>query len=310
MRKDRLETARTSSVSGEEGALYASLAQFVIQPRYAVALAEGISMFWRGQYTQEAGSAIDAEGVRRMVEWFVIDYRYGPDRKRLIDLFIETEAPRFVESLQSLTQAWADSRMGAFRYVARKDDERLTVLDPLAGIQETLRSRLLAQNAYPGDLLVGRVYELGGERWLTPATLVLPHDFEQPVIEYVRNAQSLYYDEHPGATPEHFLSTNGHIFNAFLLSERAESLRGLIGPGTRFLDPAITRDKMREITREERRKQAGREVATMSDLQPQASTRRSTGGIVLLGAEAPQPETGPGDAPQPRPTILIPGRDT
>jgi hypothetical protein len=310
MRKDRLETARASSVRGEEGALYASLAQFVVQPRYAVALAEGISMFWRGQYAQEAGSAIDAEGVRRMVEWFVIDYRYGPDRKRLIDLFIETEAPRFVESLQNLTQAWADSRMGAFRYVARKDDERLTVLDPLAGIQETLRSRLLAQNAYPGDLLVGRVYELGGERWLTPATLVLPHDFEQPVIEYVRNAQSLYYDEHPGATPEHFLSTNGHIFNAFLLSERAESLRGLIGPGTRFLDPAITRDKMRVITREERRKQAGREVATMSDLQPQASTRRSTGGIVLLGAEAPQPETGPGDAPQPRPTILIPGRDT
>jgi hypothetical protein len=310
MRKDRLETARASSVRGEEGALYASLAQFVVQPRYAVALAEGISMFWRGQYAQEAGSAIDAEGVRRMVEWFVIDYRYGPDRKRLIDLFIETEAPRFVEPLRNLIQAWADSRMGAFRYVSRKDDERLTVLDPLAGTQETLKSRLLAQNAHPGDLLVGRAYELDGERWLTPATLVLPHEFEQPVFEYVHNAQRLYGDEHPGATLEQFLSANGHIFNAFLLSERAESLRGLIGPGTRFVDPAITRDKMREITREQKRKQAGSEVATMNDLQPQASTRRSTGGIVLPGAEAPVPQAGSGEAPQPRPTILIPGRDT
>ncbi|MHB1319204.1 MAG: SEC-C metal-binding domain-containing protein, partial [Anaerolineae bacterium] len=132
MRKDRLEAARTTSARGEEAALYASLAQYVLQPRFASALSEGISIFWRGQYAQEAGAAIDAEGVRRMIEWFVIDYRYGSDRKRLIDLFIETEAEKFVPALQNLVRAWSESRMGTFRYEKRSGDERLSVYDPLA----------------------------------------------------------------------------------------------------------------------------------------------------------------------------------
>lgn len=310
MRKDRLEAARTTSVRGEEAALYASLAQYVLQPRYASALSEGISMFWRGQYAQEAGAAIDAEGVRRMVEWFVIDYRYGSDRKRLIDLFIETEARQFVPELQSLAKAWSDSHMGALRYQRRSDDERLSVYDPLGETQLVVRSRLLAQNARPGDLLVGRVYALDEEQWLTPATLVLPREFEQPMIDYVQNARRIYADEHPEATLDQFLSANGHIFNAFLLSDRAESLRGLIGPGTRFLDPAITRDKMREITRQQLRQKAERDAATSSEPTPQIITRRSAGGVVLFGADSPEPEASPPDTPQRRPTILIPGRDT
>ena len=31
-----------------------------------------------------------------MIEWFVIDYPYGPNRERLIDTFIEAEGPRFI----------------------------------------------------------------------------------------------------------------------------------------------------------------------------------------------------------------------
>ncbi|MFO7698060.1 MAG: SEC-C metal-binding domain-containing protein [Anaerolineae bacterium] len=310
MRKDRLEAARNTSVRSEEAALYATLTQYVIQPRFAAALTEGIAMFWRGQFAREAGEAIDSEGVRRMVEWFVIDYRYGPDRQRLIDLFIETEAQKFVESLRNLVLAWSESLMGAFRYQKRSDEEHLSVYDPLAERQLSLRSRLLAQNARPGDLLVGRVYALDGEHWLTPATLVLPRDFEQPMIEYVHNARRIYADEHPQATLDQFLSANGHIFNAFLLSDRAESLRGLIGPGTRFLDPAITRDKMREITHEQQRQQAARDAAARSDPTPQIATRRSAGGVVLPGADSPEPDATAPDAPPRRPTILIPGRDT
>lgn len=307
MRKDRLEAARNASVRGEETALYASLAQFVIQPRYAAALGEGISIFWRGQYAPEAGSAIDSEGTRRMIEWFVIDYRYGPKRERLIDTFIETEGPRFIAPVQDLMRAWADSRMDLFRYIARKDEERLTVFEPLLETETVVRSRLLAQNARPGDLLVGRVYTLEGEPRLTSATLVLPREFEQPMVDYARNAQRRYLDEHPGTTMEQFLRANGLIFNAFLLSDRAESLRGLIGPGTRFVDPAVVRDRMREITREQQRQQAARELATPDELRPQALTRRSAGGIILPGAEEPHTE-GDTSAPQ-RPTILIPGRD-
>ncbi len=309
MRKDRLETARAIAASGEEAELYTSLARFVSEPRFATVVNEGISIFWRGQYAAEAGAAIDAEGARRMIEWLVIDYRYGADHKRLIDLHAATESRGLPQSTQQLVQAWADSRMGAFRYLARSDEERLAVFDTLADTQATLRSRVIAQNAHPGDLLVSHVYELDGERWLTPATLILPREFEQPLVDYVRNAQRLYLDEHPGTTLDQFLRANGHIFNAFLLSARAESLRALVGPGTRYPDPAATRDRMRAITRERENAQAAREIVTVDDLQPQPDAHRTASGIVLPGAKEPpggETET----ATQHCPTVLVPGRDT
>ena len=96
------------------------------------------------------------------------------------------------------------------------------------------------------------------------------------------------------------------IFNAFLLSDRAESLRGLIGPGARLWTRPSSATGC-EITREQQRQQAAREMATPDEMQPQALTRRSAGGIILPGAEEPHTE---GDTPAPqRPTILIPGRD-
>jgi len=307
MRKDRLEAARNASIHGEEAAMYGTLAQYVLQPRFSQALSEAISIFWGGHFAQEASSAIDSESVRRLIEWFVTDYAFGSDHDRLIDLFIRDEGSRFVDSLRELVGALAESRMGLYRYVSRGDDEHLRVFEPLSDTSLTLRSRLLAQNARPGDILAGRVYELAGELRLAPTTLVLPTEFEGPMVTYVENAQRLYLDAHPSASPQQVSRASGHVYHAFLLSERAASLRALIGSGTRFFDPAETRDRMREITREVQNRQAGQQVATMADFGAEVGTRRSAGGVVLPGAV---PADVPADeAPKPRPTILIPGRD-
>ncbi|MGI6368150.1 MAG: SEC-C metal-binding domain-containing protein [Anaerolineae bacterium] len=310
MRQKRLEAARTSSMRGEESALYAALAQFVMQSRFNTALAEGISLFWRGQYVPEAGSAIDSEGVRRMIEWLVIDYRYGPQRERLMDAFIASELKKFVAPVQELAMAWANSHAALYRYLARSGEEELSVFEPLTETTLSVRSRLLAQNAVPGDMLAGRVFELDGELRLTAATLVLPHQFEQPLVDYVRNAWQLYASEHPGADTTQFLQANGHILNAFMLSDRAESLRGLIGPGTRFSDPAIVRDRMREITRTQQRIQQAAQTSSSAPLQSEAPVHRSASGIILPGAAEPEPAAQDSEQPSSRPTILIPGRDS
>ena len=99
---------------------------------FAAALAEGISIFWRGQYAQEAGAAIDAEGVRRMVEWFVIDHRYGAgpqaaDRSLYRDRKLQVRRSDCgTSSRPGRTRGWAP-----FATIKRSDDERLNVYDPL-----------------------------------------------------------------------------------------------------------------------------------------------------------------------------------
>ncbi|MBC7236110.1 MAG: hypothetical protein H5T69_09725, partial [Chloroflexi bacterium] len=111
-----------------------------------------------------------------------------------------------------------------------------------------------------------------------------------------------YQEEHYQATWDRFLRENGHLFNAFMLSPRAEPLRSLIGAGTRYHDPAVMRDRLRTHTaereREERRKIYERE-------QPAPAERRTSSGIILPGHEAEE-----GEEEKPRAsTILIPGRD-
>ena len=105
-----------------------------------------------------------------------------------------------------------------------------------------------------------------------------------------------------------------------MLSPKSEALRALIGPGTRFHDPAISRDKLREYTnrRALERQREAQEAARGGAARGRPAEHRSSGGIVLPGA-APEEaaakagtkaaaKAGSEDKPE-RPKILIPGRD-
>jgi hypothetical protein len=308
MRQSRVQASRQVSQNAIEMALFRDLTQFVAQPRYAQDIAEGMAIFWGGRYSGEALGAMDTDDGRRFVEWFIHDYRYGSDRQYLIDLFIEKEGQKYPEEARNLLDAWSASAMAMLRHVRRISDDRLQVYDPLRETEYEVVSRLLATNARPGDLLVGRLYELAGTKRLTVATLILPNEYEQPMADYVRNAYRLYFDDHPDTAWDHFLRQHGHIMNVYMLSDRAQGLRGLIGAGTRFYDPAATRDRMREIERTHRQESA-REPAGQGSRDPRRNIRQTASGIVLPGAEEPREEPAAQDEPPRRPTILIPGRD-
>ncbi len=306
LRKDRVSASRDVNMRTEDILLLREMFAWVSTPRFAQDLADGMAIFWGGRFTPEAFQAIDRDGMRRFAEWFLHDYRYG-DGEHIIDLFIEREGHRYQADAQTLMKAWAESTIGVFRYLQRLGEDLLLVYDPLPDSEREVKSRLLAHNAQPGDMLVGRLYALDDTTRLSSMTLILPEEYEQPLVEYVRNAYAIYCDEHPKAEWSDFLRENGQIFNAFLLSSRAESLRSLIGPGTRFYDPATSRDQMREITREQRAREAASEVAPPETLETGRNVRRTSGGIILPGAEEPQPTEQ--EASPKRSTILIPGRD-
>lgn len=305
MRQDRIRAARAVDQGDLELGLFYELVEFLKQTRFAQALGEGLDIFWGGHYSVDVLPALREDDTRRFIEWFVHDYRYGDERRYIIDLFLEREGHRLNEEARQMLAAWSASAMALLRHVRRTGDDRLAVYDLAREAEYEVVSRLVATNGRPGDLLVGRLYELHGAKRLSANTLLLPDAYEQPLVEYVRNAYRLFCDEHPGASWDRFLRAHGHILHTFLLSDRAHALRSLIGPGTRFYDPAITRDRMIAL----RRQQDSDEVATMADLEPLLGVRHSAGGIVLPGHEEPERAEPVQEERPKRSSILIPGRD-
>ncbi|MBC7255956.1 MAG: SEC-C domain-containing protein [Chloroflexi bacterium] len=306
MRQDQITASREANLTVAEAALLTALYRYAQGPQFQNDLAQAFEIYWGGRYDLRAISDADVEDMRRTIEWFLHDAHVGEARRHVIDLFIENETREYAPELLEILQAWASSALAVLR-VERCSGGRLEALDLLREEPLTIADAIWARNAREGDLLAGRLYTLHGEHRLSRMTLLLPSQHEEPLVAYLRNAYTLYQDEHPKATWDEFLRENGHLVNAFLLSPRAEPLRAYIGPGTPYHDPARFRDRLREATRQAEEAQR-RELA---ERERRREPPRTASGLILPGTvAAPQPqEERAQEEPTPRPRILIPGRD-
>ncbi len=306
MQQDRIDASRDLSLNVGEGYLWNGLYQYAQSPRFAGSLVEGFRLYWGGAFDLRGGAKLDSDDVRRMFEWFIHDFHTSTDNRYIIDLYRETQAADLPPDLAQVLDAWSQSAMGVFRITELGTEQHMVLYDPLREESLTIQSPTWSRNAQVGDLLIGRKYTLDGAKHLSYMTIALPQAFEQDLVAYVANAYHLFRDKHMDATWGEFLREEGHIFHAFLLSPRAEPFRSLIGPGTRYHDPAIGRDRLREFTEralaEERRKR-------MREEEPPRRERRTGSGLILPGREEEPEQEGEGERPA-RPTILIPGRDT
>jgi len=309
MRRDQISASRELSLSPLEGAVFDRLVQFVQLPRFNQDLTEAFRLYWGGAFEIEAARELGPDDVRRMLEWFVYDYHTSIERRYLVDVFAETEGVSFAPEAQEILTAWRSSVCGLFRVLATESSRRLLNLyDSLHQRDLDVQDAMLSRTVQRGDLLVGRLFEVEGVRRLSFMTMILPSAFEPEMAAYVHNAYQRYVADHYQATWDQFLRENGHLWNAYLLSHRGPSLRSLLGPGTRFHDPSISRDKLRAFT-ERRAAERAREMRKEED-QEALSLHRTATGIIVPGeapAEAPKPDQ-KGEAPK-RPTVLIPGRD-
>ena len=310
MRQDRLSVSRELNIRADEALLLNALYQFAQTRRFASATSSAFAVFWGGVYDLDGLQEIESDDIRRTFEWFIHDYHVGDDRRHLIDIFLENQGDQLPPEARSLLEAWADSSMGLFRVLGSGGDARLSLYDCLRRVELEAKDPTLARNAQRGDLVIGRHYLLAGMTNLSMMSLLLPGEFEQPLVEYLQNAFDIYHGEHPDAEWDVFLRENGHLFSAFLLSDKAQSLRSLIGPGTRYHDPAISRDKLRALT-QQRRQEHIREQRRERQ-QPETSrapVHRTSAGIILPGiAEEPAAEKTQ-EEQEAKPRILIPGRD-
>lgn len=307
MRRHELEESQQRGGGMLEKALLVELQQFALDERFARDLDASFQVYWGGAYDPAGLQVLDRASALRWLEWHVLDYRLESQRRRPIELFREGPGQELPEEYREVLDVWTDATMGLYR-VERIQPPVLTLYDPLREVGDvTVEDAVMARAARPGDLLIARTYELGGVRRMTPSSLLLPGDFETGLVEYVRNAYRNYASERSQATWEKFLRAHGHIFIAYMMSYRADALRPLLGPGTRFHDPLAARDRLRAFTRErqeEREEELRREYA--AEHGEPLGTRTASGLLVLPHQE----EEAATDKEEPkRPTILLPGRD-
>lgn len=307
LRRDQLSRSQELLLGYDETYLLNRLYQYAQTARFAEDLANAFQVYWGGAFSLDGMSELPQGDLRRFMEWFTHDYRIQADERPVLELFLEREAVQYPDEAQKLLRAWATSLTGMYRFASRAG-ESLSLYDPLREQELIVQAPALARNARGGDILVGRLYDYRGEKHFSFAVMVLPGAVEDEMAVFARNAFYLYQEEHPGAGLDAFLRQHGYIFQAFMLSSRSVPYRSRLGPGTRFHNPAVARDKL--FAHDER--EARRRMAERQGRQPvprRAPVHRTMSGLLLPGAErgaGDEPET---DRPAQRPTILIPGRD-
>ena len=314
MRQDQVTESRAHNLSQEEGLLIGALFNTAMSRRFAADFAEAFGIYWGGNYDLGNVEEFDSEDLRRTLEWFVHDYHTRHNDGRVIDILREEQTEQIPQEVSDLLEAWTESANGLYRIISLIDAERLGLYDCLHQEEIEVVDPSFARNARQGDLIVGRMYAFRGEQHLSMMSMLLPADYETGLTQYVQNAREYYLGEHPDASWEEFLAANGHIFSAYLLSSQAESLRALIGPGTRFRDPAISRDKLRQWTQESREEAQRQQMEAQRATNPYQPARpqlsRTDSGIILPGQAAQEPAAQPDtDEEDDKPHILIPGRD-
>lgn len=304
LRQERLVESRELSLSNTEATLLNALYEYAQSERFASDTLDAFHFFWGGRYDPRGIAQLDYEDRLRTVEWFLHDYKTKAEGRYIIDLYIEREAVDFPPEALHILEAWSCSVMGMFRVLSIGPGIALQVYDSLQKRELVVEDVVAARNAQQGDLLIGRLYELDGVKRLSLMTMILPAEYEPGLVAYVTNAYRVYREQHPAATWDIFMRENGHLFQAYLLSPKAEALRSLIGPGTRYHDPVVGRDKLAEFTRQQRR--AEEEAAARPE---EPVFHRTATGIILPGVEPQEEEVAPKEEPADRPHILIPGRD-
>lgn len=305
MRRDQLRESRELGIPPLEGMLLSRLYEFGQSAGFDSDIVQAFALYWGGSYDLGGVRELEEDERRRTLDWFIHDYHTSQDQRYVLDLFIEKQAADLPPEAKEVLEAWRKSLMGMFRILEPFTDGRLALYDCLRRESLEVRDVVLARAAKRGDLVVGRLFELGGVKRLWYTSMLLPGAYEEDMLDYVTKAYERYASDHFRATLDEFLRENSFIFNAYLISPSPAALRVAVGPGTRFADPARSRDKLHRFT-EKRLQELRRGVAAEEEsLAP--PEHRTSGGIILPGAVLEEAQTPQKE--EPRPTILIPGRD-
>ncbi len=255
------------------------LLDFSRETRFRVDLEAAFDLFWNKSYTLEQSGELVPPQIMSFLDWYVHDYQTSADGRRIVKIFLEEKGRALSEQERNLLRADTDALLSAFKVTGAEPGETIGLLDVFQNSEVELPHTPSLRGVEEGQLLLARLVTAGEYRRFSWISALIPPEVEESFTAHVQEMFAAYQDEHYQAPWPQFLRQRSYVFNHFLLE-----LRGEVAP-PRIILPD------QERTQAEPRPT----VLTLDDL------RSKDGPPVAVPGQKER---------RPRPTVLVPGRDT
>lgn len=300
MRKEQTSRAREIGIRRDEAALDRRLFAFSQDAAQKLDLVSAFNLYWGGNYGVAGAEALGEADMLRFFDWYIHDYRTSRDRKRIIELFLEGPGRHIPAHEREVLQSWLNTHLSLYRVEnVQTGTSTLYLRDVLQGHTYEVTDNTLARLASREDILVARLRGLPEEPHLSWGITLLPPWPQDLLAKQIGSAFISYRQEYATATWFEFLSSNGHLFNVYLLQAITEGRGTTRVRGHAYYDAEDAVRKLQHVQEEARRKreEALREAEAEERRKEGADERledltRTAAGIILpSGVEYKPPQT-------------------
>ncbi|MGQ9493691.1 MAG: SEC-C metal-binding domain-containing protein [Anaerolineae bacterium] len=284
--KDRAIRIRESAWRRDEQLVLNKLIDFAQRPDFSHQLFVAFNLFWNGNYGVDGLDALDRHEVSRFLDWYMYDYRLEEKRKRIIELFLEEQAPELSSDERECARIWQDSHLSLYRITGLVGEETISVVDVLQEKSEHILADGVSVHGLRGDLVLGRLLRSSTTPHFSWAAILLPATMEGELSSFIKESYEQYRQTVLQATWPEFLSNHGYLLNHYLL--RSAAAAGERQYASRmYYDAHGTLERLRAVERKLQEKLVMATERRWSEEHPSEETseplRQTSGGILLPG---------------------------
>ncbi|MFQ6059058.1 MAG: SEC-C metal-binding domain-containing protein [Anaerolineae bacterium] len=200
-----------------QATLYDRIVDFSRDRQDIVDFTSAFDLYWNGRYSVEEPEALSRVQIARFLDWYLFDYQTSQDKKRIIELFAETQGDTLPPLERELLTEWqTGTRFGLYEVASLNGTVHLR--DLLRGDEAQAR-QVLGIPLGEGDVLLARLLPVRGTYHFSRGGLIIPPEFKAELQSYAQEHFQAYQDRHYEATWADFLRDRGYLFNHFVLDK-------------------------------------------------------------------------------------------
>jgi len=224
--KDRAAQAERVAWERAVQNMRVALIGFAKETSLAKDLAFALGQFWQDRYTLETVQRMNVDESLRFFDWFAHDYalqlveeraRVG---KRLIEVYRHEVDDALSDKEAAILDAWIDNPPGSAFLLQAADPEAGTVtLHDLILPDRVVvaKDASAAKNGEVGQILLARPLLEHEHTRLAGATVILPPEEKEGLLESLAQAKEAYLAENQGADDLQFLRERAYLLTHYAL---------------------------------------------------------------------------------------------
>ena len=220
---ERAARKKQKQLHNAAGALRRKMILYCRDERFALALANAVTLYWNDFYDIESADEMDQNESLRFFDWFFFDYQHenGP---RLIEQFFMDKNAELDENQQAVLADWLTAQPAtAYTYV---DFDAFTNRFKLQDFftKEEIIANSSAGSGYAakGDLILTRLVPVGEEMVFSTVGAFIPQDEITDLAEKMEKAKEAFLVDQPNGTHEQFMRHNGYRIIHHALDQSVE----------------------------------------------------------------------------------------